>query len=320
MRFVFLAILPAVLISCQLNHSNKQIQTLDFTGAAPAKLPALAERIDKEIKVARYRQREYQVKLELITHSQFVFLEFADLAEDEISALPDITSESEYLSTAVSVFDLTKHPYFGKYEKYIGRTISVFDASKTNHHPTIKKIVLVKDPEMKSPYVALTLNLPEDQRLNDAFATSNKRMNPYPFVQTEAPEIAQTALAYFDSLSEFHRVKTEMKATGERSDKYVWVFDVRPNEKFVFVQNQFIGDCEQMTTSYAALYHVTRDNWIQECEGEVLYYFRDMIDLDGDKYPELLMGTFAGTAIFEITNRGFTQKRAMSWASDECAC
>lgn len=322
----FISLISGILVltSCQLNYKPKQLAEFDL-GPTPNRfqLPAVAQRIDKETKIARYRQQEYEVKLQLMTQGQFVFLEFAELDEEEISTLPIMTDETNSVSSGTTVFDLTNHPYFSKYEKFVGRTISVYDARRIKRQPTIKKIVLVKDLVYEKPYVALKLNLADTVQFHSAFATSNKRMKPFPFTPIENPEIAQTALAYFDSLAEFQLIRNMWQPSTISSgfDNYeVHVFDYRENEKYVFVQAIYWGACGSYEAGYSALYHVTRDNWVQEAEGEVPHFFKDLIDIDGDKYPELLFIDFADAFIYEITNKGFTEKRAVTWSTDECPC
>lgn len=312
------------LTSCQLNYTPERLAEFDLGPTSHhLRLPAVAQRIEKETKIARYRQKEYNVKLELMSQSQFVFLEFAELDEEEIANLPLIIDESNTISSGTKVFDLTNHPYFNKYEKYIGRTISVYDADRMKHQPTIKKIVLVKDIAYEKPYVALKLNLSDTSSIYWAFATSNKRMNPFPYTQIEDAEISQIALAHFDSLSEFQFIKSRLKTSTQEvyfDECDVSIFDYRENEKYVFVQAIYYGNCSSYEAGYSALYHVTRDNWVQEAEGTVLHFFQDLIDVDGDKYPELIFNDFSSTYIYEITDKGFTEKRNITWSSDECPC
>jgi hypothetical protein len=201
--FIFFISISLVLTSCQLNYKPEPLAEFDLGPTSNRfHLPAVAQRIDKETKIARYRQQEYEVKLELMSHGQFVFLEFAELDEQEIASLPVIPDEAGTISNATTVFDLTDHPYFSKYEKFIGRTISIYDVKRIKRQPTIKKIVLVKDMAYEKPYVALKLNLSDTTQIYAAFATSNKRMNPFLYTKIEDAEISQIALAHFDSLNE----------------------------------------------------------------------------------------------------------------------
>ncbi|MBK9590188.1 MAG: hypothetical protein IPO32_01405 [Crocinitomicaceae bacterium] len=322
--FIFLISISLVLTSCQLNYKPEQLAEFDLGPTSNRfHLPAVAQRIDKETKIARYRQKDYEVKLELMSHGQFVFLEFAELNEEEIASLPVIPDEAGTISNATTVFDLTDHPYFSKYEKFIGRTISIYDVKRIKRQPTIKKIVLVKDMAYEKPYVALKLNLSDTTQIYAAFATSNKRMNPYLYAQIEDAEISQIALAHFDSLNEVQLVKSRLQQENPDAnfDEYnVHVFDYRENEKYVFVQAIYLGNCSSYETGYSVLYHVTRDNWVQEAEGEIPHFFKDLIDIDGDKYPELFFTDFADAFVYEITHKGFTQKRAITWSTDECPC
>jgi len=323
-HFISFFSIALVLTSCQLNYKPEQVAEFDLGPTSNHfHLPAIAQRIDKETKIARYRQQQYEVKLELLSHGQFVFLEFAELTEEEVTALPVIADESGTVSNATTVFDLSDHPYFSKYEKFIGRTISVYDIKRIKRQPTIQKIVLVKDIAYDKPYVALALNLSDTTQIYCAFATSNKRMNPYAYTQMEDAEISQIALAHFDSLTEFQAAKSQLEVDHPDAnfDEYnVHIFEYRENEKYVFVQAIYLGNCSSYETGYSALYHVTRDNWVQEAEGEVPHFFKDLIDIDGDKYPELFFTDFADAFVYEITHKGFTEKRAITWSTDECPC
>jgi hypothetical protein len=322
--FISIFLISIGLTACQLNYKPEQLAEFDLGPTTNRfHLPAIAQRIEKETKIARYRQQQYEVKLELVSHGQFVFMEFADLDEAEVAALPVIADESGTISNGTTIFDLSAHPYFGKYEKFIGRTISVYDNRRIKRQPTIQKIVLIKDIAYDKPYVALALNLSDTTQIYCAFATSNKRMNPYAYTQMEDSEIAQIALAHFDSLTEFQAVKSQLQANHPNAnfdENNVHIFEYRENEKYVFVQAIYLGDCSSYETGYSALYHVTRDNWVQEAEGEVPHFFKDLIDIDGDKYPELFFTDFANAFVYEITNKGFTEKRDITWSTDECPC
>lgn len=327
MRLFLVLTSPVLLVtSCQFNYSGENNRSGSDNLAQQnyhVPLPATLQQHEKELKIARYQVQDYSVKTTLLTHSQFVFLEEADLSENEIAELTLITDQFENVSDATTIFSLDNHPYKEKYTNFKGRTITVYDYYRTKHAYTISKVVLVKDMAMEKPYAAAVVNFPTGVFPDYAWATTNKRLNPYPYTQTEDPETAQTALAYFDSLSEFQLIR-KMWEPGSASSGYdnyeVHVFDYSENEKYVFVQAIYWGACGSYEAGYSALYHVTRDNWVQEAEGTILHFFHDLIDLDGDKYPELIFRGLSSTHIYEITDKGFTEKKSIQWSGDGCPC
>jgi len=320
---LFPLVFCVISFACQSNHFNSE-KKADFVSPGSNVHHYVVQQEElKEMKTAKYRTIEYQVKLELLTQHQFVFLEFANLSEEELNGLPDITSEYSNISTAIKILDLSKHDYAKKYDSFFDRTITLYKWNREKYQPQINKLILIQDPAAERPYVALAFNNLDQQLFYHGFATSNKKLNPFPYTEIEEPEIAQTALAYFDSLSEYHYLKNEWLKDDDaivEDEKIVRVFEWKKNDRFVFVQHEFNGTCDQLNSSYAALYHVTRDNWIQENEGVLMYNFLDLIDLDSDGYPELLVGLHGATAIIEINGSGFHIKKEIQWAEAECGC
>lgn len=98
------------------------------------------------------------------------------------------------------------------------------------------------------------------------------------------------------------------------------VFEARKGEKYVLIQHNWIGDCESQAGNYSALYQVTGSGWFLQAEGELDHPFLDLIDIDGDFYPELLMGGISTTAIYEINYKGFSKKRWLTWSHGVCSC
>jgi hypothetical protein len=323
MRFFHSFLLCGLLIGCQSNHFYSDKKADFVSPVSNVHHFVLQQEELKQMKTAKYRTTEYKVKLELLSQHQFIFLEDAMLEESEVDALPNITADFKNVSTAVIVYDLSKHDYAAKYSEFMGRTISVYDFNRVKSQLKIQRLVLIADPAFEKPYVALAVENTDQSLFYHGFATSDKRMNPFPFIEIENPEIAQTSLAYFDSLSEYHRLKNEIENNQieiESEDLEVRIFEWKKNDRFVFVQHRFNENCDQLYTSYAALYHVTRDNWIQECEGVLEYNFLDLMDSDDDNYPELLMAQPGVTAIIEINDSGFSVKKKIIWAEAECAC
>ncbi|MBL7897369.1 MAG: hypothetical protein JNJ99_02455, partial [Crocinitomicaceae bacterium] len=193
MRFFHSFLLCGLLIACQANHLYSDKKANLISPVSNAKHYVLRQEELKQMKSAKYRTIEYGVKLELLTQHQFIFLEDAVLEENEIDALPKITSEFENVSTAICVYDLSKHDYANKYAEFIGRTISVYDLNRVKSQPKIQRLVLITDPAVEKPYVALAVEHAQQPLYYHGFATSDKRKNPYPFAEIENPEIAQTS-------------------------------------------------------------------------------------------------------------------------------
>ena len=167
------------------------------------------------------------------------------------------------------------------------------------------------------------MELPEEASSYAIWANTSTRINPFPFIKTEDALISELALTYFDSLAEFHVLQEQIfvsKNSFEYEEDEVHIFDARPKEKYVLVRHNWLGICSSISYNYSALYHVTPSGWVLETEGVLNEFFIDLIDTDGDFYPELLMGDIGSNSIYEINYKGFSKKRTLGWSSTICPC
>lgn len=269
------------------------------------------------------KSKRLSVKDGIITHGQFLYLEkLEDLNTDYLNNFLNVSAEFQLNPDLVKVYRLGTSRFDLKYENYIGHTLRVYDRNRQQHVLKMKELVVVTDPQISHIYLAAALDVPENTDLQYAWASSNKRLNPFPFTRVEDPFLAEDALTHFDSLSEYHRLKSEAGHSGESDYDGIetHLFSFGKDEHYAFLQYMDYGDCGFIDYSYSALFHITPGNWTLEAEGQLPYFFSDLVDIDADMYPEILMNNFSGTAIYEINYTGFHQREYASWWTSACPC
>jgi hypothetical protein len=50
------------------------------------------------------------------------------------------------------------------------------------------------------------------------------------------------------------------------------------------------------------------------------YFILDIIDFNGDDFPELLGGDFSSSIIYSLENGEIEEVKSLSWSSNECPC
>ena len=100
----------------------------------------------------------------------------------------------------------------------------------------------------------------------------------------------------------------------------VKVFEVKTNGEYVVVQHNWYGQCESLNYNYSAVYHVNPSGWALEAEGSLDKFCVDLVDVDFDGYPELLLTDFSSSAIYEMYKGSFKKKKELSWSFRGCQC
>ncbi|MBI3134909.1 MAG: hypothetical protein HYZ14_09580 [Bacteroidetes bacterium] len=326
MRFISVSCLVFLFCSCNLNYpadSNSALSGKITKAQVLQYLPGIHAGHSQKVKTIVSGQKSFRIKTRLITHSRFLFLDFAEDKKGQLANYKDITPAFEIASAVTRVYEIDHSTLALQYEDFVGRTVVVNSGDRTQITCKISKLVLVADQAYTDPYLAAVLEIPENTYLNYAWATTNKKLNPYPFSPIEDPLLSETALTRFDSLYEYQLVREKC---AQKTDDFdydettVNIYEFRKNEKYILVKYDCVGMCGSLDESYAALYHVTPGNWVREAEGPIPFYFHDLIDVDGDMYPELLMSGFATTAIYEINFKGFSEMESVNWSTTECPC
>lgn len=301
--------------NASLNGTVNQSSTRHFS---------IESQAGKNLSDTQLEQENFQLETGMITHGKFIFLEFAKEKQNQLHNYKDISGQYEYISNGTTVYNIQNTRLSLKYNEFVGRSVHTHNNRETTVL-TIKDIVLISDIAYGIPYVAAELDGTVAHSLAGGWATTNKRLNPYPFTQLEDENLVTLAYAHLDSLNEYRLFKDLQQQTAEGIDydyeeSIAKIFEARPNEKYIFVSHSFIGGCGSIEKNYSALFHVTPGSWDCHAEGAIPEYFTDLIDVDGDQYPELLFHGFTSSYLYEITNKGFTEKISVQWSSDECPC
>src|SRR5688500_13539671 len=117
-----------------------------------------------------------------------------------------------------------------QYQDFLGRNVVVNTTDRKQLMCKISKLVLLDDPAYDIPYLAAVLEIPENTAMDYGWATTNKRLNPYPFTEIQNDELSQLALVHFDSLTEYQNIKATNQGYGSTS---VRIFEFRKTEKYV---------------------------------------------------------------------------------------
>lgn len=315
-----------ILVGCNLNRPTDHSALLEGSitkAEVVAFLPGIHFGRSQRLEVIQSHQEPFKLESGLVTHGNFLFLAFAPEKAGQLENYTEITDQFVLNSAVTKVYDIGHAALAVTYERFVGRTILVYNDDRAAVNCSIKQLVLVSDQACESPYLAAALEVPEGIILNNDWATTNKKLRAYPFTEIVDPETELLAMTYFDSLTEYHRVKDAYAANTADFDyegTEVHVFEFRKNEKYVWVQYNFVGTCGSLEANYSALYHVTPGVWVREAEGALPLYFQDLIDLDGDLYPELIFTGFSETAIYEINFKGFSEVNHVAWSSNFCPC
>jgi hypothetical protein len=281
-------------------------------------LPGVHFGRSQTIKTIALQRKSFRIKANIVTHSGFLFLDFVPAKKGQLKNYQNISSEFDSTGiTGTKFYDVQNSSLELQYQDFLGRTVVVNNNNREQLSCKISKFVLIDDPAYTDPYLAAVLQKPENTWLNNSWATTNKRLNPYPFAEVQNEELSQLALMHFDSLTEYQNIK-EIQPAEDATE--VRIFEFRKTEKYIVVRYYYLGACSAIEGNYMALYHVTPDNWVREAEGSIDMHFEDLIDIDGDLYPEFLMTGFNQSAIFEINYTGFSKMEFMKWSSLECPC
>ena len=324
MRFLILPLFGLLFFSCvfQAEHAPLNLNGVLSLQQARVHLPGHHFGGINSVRVME-KSKELRVKDGIVTHGRFLYLErLEELGADYLDNFTNEAADFGLNPDLVKVCHLRKSRFDLKYENYVGHTIRVYNSEREQTVAKMSRLVIVRDPQEEIPYLAVALSAADNADFHYTWANSNKRLNAFPFERTEDPVLTETALIYFDSLSEYHRVRDEVKVQTsiEYEDVEMYPFKYRKDEYYVFVQYSAYGSCSWREQGYSALYHVTPQNWSLEAEGYMPYFFSDLIDIDGDQYPELLMDSFSETAIFEINYSGFHKRKSAGWWTETCPC
>jgi len=325
MRPQLILIALIFLSSCQFQGSDSDLLIVGNTNEKKSYPAPLLSKGPIASTLNKYADQKVKFNFEsnLISHSQFIFLEYSDMTKKQVKGFKNITKDFVLESDVTEIFDPGDHPLQLKYDDVIGRTITINNQDRSQFKAKITGVVIIVDEALRKPYLAAVVTLPAEKKSLPVWANTSSRINPFPFVKIQDELISDLAVTYFDSLAEFHVFQNQIEQEGS-SYQYqvndIQIYEARLNEKYVLVQHNWIGDCESLSHNYSALFHVTPTGWALETEGKMDQFCTDLIDTDGDFYPEFLMSDFSATSIYEINFKGFSKKTWLTWSSRGCNC
>ena len=309
--------------SCQHPHGQIDIEVVGITEHM-----SFHESMKNESALVVHRLQNFaaeRVKIdfesELLSHGRFIFLDDVDLSQKQIESFKEITENYELDSDVTKIYDLEEHWLALKYDNAVNKKLTIYNHDRKTYAVRTKKIVLVVDQGYESPYLAALVDLPNEANIYYAWSSTNYRKNPYPFIKIEDEITNNLAQEELDSLNEYQIVKEKFNQLKNDYDAIeVKVFEVKTNEKYVVVQHNWYGQCESLNYNYSAVYHVNPSGWALEAEGSLDKFCFDLVDVDFDGYPELLLTDFSSSAIYEMYKGSFKKKKELSWSFRGCQC
>lgn len=258
---------------------------------------------------------------DLLVHEKFIFLDDVELSSKQIETFKDITVNYTLDSDVTKVYDLENHWLALKYDNAVNKKLTVYNHDRKSYSVRTKKIVLVLDQGYPSPYLAAEVDLPQEANIYYAWASTNYRKNPYPYTLIEDESFQNTAIEKLNALKEYNIAKEKFNQIENEYDAItVNIFEVKPTEKYVVIQHNWYGQCESLNQNYSAVYHVNPSGWALEAEGSLDKFCFDLIDVDFDGYPELLLTDFSASGIYEMYKGSFRKKKALQWSMRTCKC
>lgn len=328
-----LVILSLVLFSCQRSDFNSRSiddsrQVLNLEAQKTSSIQHLKRLRSNKPTVACYAQHKKQAIGEnyLIAHSRFAFLGYAGKEPISWEQLEDHTNAYEGESSIFYTFKLDVAQY-SQFEHLIGQKLVLNNGDREQMTRKIIDIVLVEDIYNELPYYAAVLETDPSKSIYYGW-TSRYGSLSYPFREVQlvdsyaTEESENPVLIDFQNTNEFTRFEEQYSTSND--EVYLELsgheFESKGEERYMVVQYKAIGLCEGLVDETTALYAYNEMGWRMIASGSLGYFFKDLIDVNGDGFPEILGADFASSSIISIENGMFINTSELSWSTMGCPC
>jgi len=322
MKTLLSALCLLVLMSFSYNtfKSKKEVYDVKATSEIQFKKFYTAKKKVSKVLFRKNLKKSTFFKGNLVAHSNFVFLEYLELDESDLVHMQEITNQFQAESFQFHAYKADGIEQLGKYSKLRGKEIQLNNYNRKQFKTKIIDFVIINDMYSEPPYLAAVV---ESQKGNDIYYawSSETSINPYPFVKQELElgEDEKFVMMYWDS--EFYQdltLKYEEDYEYQRDD--VFQFKGEKGDEFVLVQNCVIGHCEGMIESEFVVFEKIEGKYEIISSGALDHFVIDLIDVEGDGFPEVLVGDFASSAIIDISKPKLRIKSSFGWSTQGCPC
>ena len=269
----------------------------------------------------------------LMTHNSFAFLDYVDLGFDVIElqepreGFKDITEEYQVYSGSCKIFEVDDESMTRDYEHLVGAEFTLYDHNREEVNSKVERIVLVYDPYVELPYIAAAFSPSgeEDYYYRYYGWTSRVGATSYPFMDKGSfyeEEANEKVLTKFQNSVEYSHFE-EIFAMPDEND-YTEIMAHEQEHfngvKYHVVQFNSIGGCGSLIDNLTAVYTEKNGKLRLIAMDSMDHYFHDLIDIDGDGFPEIFGAEFSSSAIYTIRKGNLEQYKTVDWSIDECPC
>lgn len=268
----------------------------------------------------------------LITHNSLVFLEYLDLEEDVdehhkgyLEGYKDISEEYNTYSGSCKVYELEDEALKDEYEHLIGAAYTVNNHNRDSETVVVEKLVVVYDPWVDLPYVAAAFETSEKGYSKYHGWTSRVGAISYPFMERgeffEENDEEEIVIIFqntpeYSQFEDLFVMPTEYEWTETKYSK----FEHFDGTNYHVAQYNLLGDCSSIVENLTAVYSEIDGEYTLLAMDQIDYYFHDLIDINGDGFPEFFGADFSSSVIYTIENGQLNEKTSVNWSIDECPC
>ena len=268
----------------------------------------------------------------LVAHSKYIFLEYVEIEETEFDRMNELTDIYSGESSLFKSYKLTSPELQQKYSSLLNTTVILNNHNREQFTCTIVDFVIVNDRFNSPPYLAAVTNVDEEaENIYYAWASSNSKvkLDEFSLIESqlsyaESNEYLGSFIIYMDAFQNMTFYTNFEDQLAENDDFYVSIefkkYESSEGKTFVIVQNRLTGMCESLIDSQVALFELKNDQVVLCGIGSLDRFVIDLIDLDGDGFPEILAGDFSSSGIYKLKSQVIKLKSEFSWSFSGCPC
>jgi hypothetical protein len=256
----------------------------------------------------------------LIAHSRFLFLDYIDIDHEEVFGYPSLLDKYPSESSLFTPYKLEDKRLKAQYEHLIGSKLKLNNHNRKQFDVEVVDLVIIGDRYVYPPYVAAVLDVPIDQNIYYAWTSSSSTLT-YPFEALE-DDSEGDVLTKFENSTAYGEFEEIFETSDEDiyPDLNVQAFEHYEGVKYFVVQYNAIGMCESLVDNLTAVYIEKNGNLQLVAMNQLDYYVIDLIDTNGDDYPELLGADFASSIVYTLENGEIEELKQLAWSSNGCPC
>ena len=339
--FILLAIIS---LGCQRSNLTtpgeiKAVNSSDFVSRNSSSHSLLENKVNQlnkkeEVKEETFPEKENNGievgvnssdEIFLITHNKFAFLEYLDPELEFGEGFREVSDRHEMYSGGCLVYEVDDQSFIEDYEGLIGSEYMVNNYSRDQYSAKVVQIVVIHDRYMEVPYLAAQLEfIGSDQYVYYGWASAvSATVYPYMELETRYEEMAdENVMNLFHNTAEYSQFEEVFAMPDEELELELVEFEQEHfnGTKYHIIQYNAIGHCGSLYENLTAVYSERKGKYKQLAIGELDYFFQDLIDINGDGFPEFFGADFAASIIFSMENGRFEAIQEVNWSTDECPC